>query len=77
MLLILSRNRTLDEYLRRILSYTETRRVLLFAPCQASSMFGLHSKAVEELLQLSSMAGIIFETLLIDWEIKPFNEYTG
>lgn len=53
--------------LQEILMDRKARRVLLFAPREASVVFGLPEEADHELMKLSAQANALFESILASW----------
>jgi hypothetical protein len=52
-----------DTHLKRVLSDDNARRVLLFAPEEAASVFKLTPQAQDELFNLAEMANVMAEVL--------------
>jgi hypothetical protein len=67
LMLILADDWTEHHSLRQVLGDNQARRLLMFAPREAASVFKLAPGAIEELMMISAFANTIFEALLGEW----------
>ena len=67
LMLVLADDWAENHSLRQILGDTQARRILLFAPREAASVFKLPPGAADELKMISALANTVFEALLGEW----------
>lgn len=67
LLLVLVKHYAGDPSLRKSLTDKKVRRVMLFAPQEATAVFELSNQTGNELKKISAMANTLFESVLAAW----------